>query len=145
MRCTIEEQGWGPMLDVVREMPCAEDFEPWDTNVRKDFLRKWYHTRSKKVKTVSLEACMEDEDSGIHAIADPAAEDFTEQVAGEDFCQRFKATLARKDMAILELRVEGYGYQEIADKLGYKTHSAVVKRMEAIKRRFIQYEEEAGR
>lgn len=22
------ERGWGPMLDVVREMPCAEDFEP---------------------------------------------------------------------------------------------------------------------
>ena len=145
VRRTIEEQGWGPMLDVMREMPCAEDFEPWDTNVRKDFLRKWYHTRSKKVKTVSLEECMEDEDSGIHAVADPAAEDFTEQVAGEDFCQRFKATLSPKDMAILELRVEGYGYQEIADKLGYKTHSAVVKRMEAIKRRFIQYEEEAGR
>ena len=61
------------MLDVVREMPCAEDFEPWDTNVRKDFLRKLYHTRSKKVKTVSLEECMEDEDSGIHAVADPAA------------------------------------------------------------------------
>lgn len=73
VRRTIEEQGWGPMLDVVREMPCAEDFEPWDTNVRKDFLRKWYHTRSKKVKTVSLEECMEDEDSGIHAVADPAA------------------------------------------------------------------------
>ena len=43
---TIEEQGWGPMLEVVREMPCDEDFEKWDTNVRKDFLRKWYHTRS---------------------------------------------------------------------------------------------------
>ena len=76
------ERGWGPMLDVVREMPCAEDFEPWDTNVRKDFLRKWYHTRSKKVKTVSLEECMEDEDSGIHTVADPAW-DFTEQVAGK--------------------------------------------------------------
>ena len=36
-------------------------------------------------------------------------------------------------MAILELRVEGYGYKEIADKLGYKNHSGVIKRMEAIK------------
>ena len=44
---TIEEQGWGPMLEVVREMPCDEDFEKWDTNVRKDFLRKWYHILSK--------------------------------------------------------------------------------------------------
>ena len=82
---------------------------------------------------------MEDGDSGIHALPDPAG-DFTGQVEGEDFCQRFKATLSEKDVAILGLRVEGYGYQEIADKLGYKTHSAVVKRMEAIKKRFIQYE-----
>ena len=141
---TIEEQGWGPMLEVVREMPCDEDFEKWDTNVRKDFLRKWYHTRSKRVQTVSLEECMEDEDSKIHALPAPDG-DFTEQVEGEDFYKRFKATLSEKDMAILELRVDGYGYQEIADRLGYKTHSAVVKRMEAIKKRFIQYENETGR
>lgn len=141
---TIEEQGWGPMLEVVREMPCDEDFEKWDTNVRKDFLRKWYHTRSKRVQTVSLEECMEDKDSKIHALPAPDG-DFTEQVEGGDFYKRFKATLSEKDMAILELRVDGYGYQEIADRLGYKTHSAVVKRMEAIKKRFIQYENETGR
>ena len=141
---TIEEQGWGPMLEVVREMPCDEDFEKWDTNVRKGFLRKWYHTRSKRVQTVSLEECMEDEDSKIHSLPAPEG-DFTGQVEGEDLCQRFKATLSDKDMAILELRVEGYTFGEIADKLGYKTHSAVVKRMEAIKKRFIQYENETGR
>lgn len=141
---TIEEQGWGPMLEVVREMPCDEDFMNWDTNVRKDFLRKWYHTRSKRVQTVSLEECMEDEDSKIHSLPAPDG-DFTGQVEGEDFCQRFKATLSQKDMAILELRVEGYTFEEIADRLGYKTHSAVVKRMEAIKKQFIQYENETGR
>ena len=121
-------------------MPCAEDFEPWDTNVRKDFFRKWYHTRSKRVQTVSLEECLEDENSGICSIPDPVG-DFTAYVEAEDFCQRFKATLSEKDMAILELRVEGYSYKEIADKLGYKNHSGVIKRMEAIKKRFIQYEE----
>ena len=138
VRQTIEEQGWGPMLETVREMSCDEDFEPWDTNVRKDFLRKWYHTRSKRVQTVSLEACMEDEDSGIHSLPDPAG-DFTGQVEGEDFCQRFKATLSEKDMAILELRVEGYGYKEIADKLGYKNHSGVIKRIEAVKKKLKEY------
>lgn len=141
---TIEEQGWGPILEVIRNMPCEEDFERWDTNVRKDFLRKWYHTRSKRVQTVSLEECMEDEDSRIHSIPDPKG-DFTEQVESEDFCQRFKTTLSQKDMAILELRVEGYTLEEIADRLGYKTHSAVVKRMEAIKKRFLQYEQKSGR
>ena len=102
----IEEQGWGPVLEVVREMPCDEDFEKWDTNVRRDFLRKWYHTRSKRVQTVSLEGCMEDEGSSIHSLPAPEG-DFTERVEAEDFCQRFKATLSKKDMAILELRVEG--------------------------------------
>ena len=74
-------------MEVIRDMPCEEDFERWDTNVRKDFLRKWYHTRSKRVQTVSLEECMEDEDSRIHSIPDPKG-DFTEQVESEDFCQR---------------------------------------------------------
>ena len=37
---TIGEQDWRPMLEAVREMPCDEDFEKWDTHVRKDFLRK---------------------------------------------------------------------------------------------------------
>ena len=140
----IEEQGWGPVLEVVREIPCDEDFEKWDTNVRRDFLRKWYHSRSKRVQTVSLEVCMEDEGSSIHSLPAPEG-DFTERVEAEDFCQRFKATLSEKDMAILELRVEGYTYEEIADRLGYKTHSGVIKRMEAVKKQFIQYEEEAGR
>lgn len=139
----IEEQGWGPLLEVIREMPCDEDFEPWDTNVRKDFLRKWYHTRSKRVHTVSLEGCMEDENSGIRNIPAPEG-DFTAQVEQADFVQRFKATLTEKDMAILELRAAGYSYKEIADKLGYKNHSGVIKRMEAVKKRFIQYEEENG-
>lgn len=140
---TIGEQGWGPILEAVREMPCDEDFEKWDTHVRKDFLRKWYHTRSKRVRTVSLEACMEDKDSKIHSLPAPEG-DVAEQAAEKDFCNRFKAALPERDRTILELRGEGYGYQEIADKLGYKTHSAVIKRMEAIKKRFVRYENEEG-
>jgi RNA polymerase sigma factor (sigma-70 family) len=137
----IQEEGWQPILDVVREMPCDEDFEKWDTKVRKDFLRKWYHTRSKRVQTVSLEACMEDEDNGIHEIADESS-DFEEKVIAEDFCRRFKERLTKRDMEILELRIEGFTYEEIADKLGYKNHSGVLKRMKAIKKAFLKYEEE---
>lgn len=124
---TIEEQGWGPMLEVIRDRPCDEDFEKWDTNVRKDFLRKWYHTRSKRVQTVSLEEYMEDKDNKIHSLPAPEG-DFTEQVESEDFCQRFKATLSQKDMAILELRVEGYTLEEIADRLGYKSRARRIRR-----------------
>ena len=137
----ITEEGWQPILDAVKEIPCDEDFEKWDTNVRKDFLRKWYHTRSKRVQTVSLEACMEDDGHGIHEIVADFA-DIAESVSAEDFCQRFKNRLSQKDMEILELRVEGYTHEEIADKLGYKTHSGVIKRMQEITKAFIKYEEE---
>jgi len=137
----IAEEGWQPILDVVKEMPCDEDFEKYNTNVRTDFFRKWYHTRSKRVKTVSLEACMEDEDHKIHEIVADSV-DVAESVSAEDFCQRFKARLSKKDMEILELRVEGYTYEEIADKLGYKNHSGVIKRMQAVTKEFVKYEEE---
>ena len=137
----IEEGNLQPILDVVREMPCDEDFEPRNSNVRIDFLRKWYHTRSKNVQMISLDVCLEDEEHGIYEIEDKSSS-FEESVIAEDFCQRFKARLSERDMAILELRVEGFTYEEIADKLGYKNHSGVIKRIRAIEKEFIKYEDE---
>ena len=140
----IEKENWQPVLDTCREMPCDEDFMNWNTNVRTDFLRKWYHTRSKNVQMISLDACLEDEEHGIYEIEDKSAY-FEDEVVAEDFCQRFKARLSQKDMEILELRVEGFTYEEIADKLGYKNHSGVIKRIRTIEKEFIKYEEEQQR
>jgi chromosomal replication initiation ATPase DnaA len=33
-------------------------------------------------------------------------------------------------------------YEEIAERLGYKNHSGVIKRIQAITKEFIKYEEE---
>ena len=136
----IEEQGWQPILDAVREMPCDEDFEKWNTNVRNDFLRKWYHTRS-KVKMTSLEACIEDADHWINKIADSSS-DFISHVVGEDTYQRFKDQLSPQDMEILQLRMQGFTYEAIAERMGYSNHSGVLKRMRAITKTFIKYEEQ---
>lgn len=38
-----------------------------------------------------------------------------------------ESTIKEKDREILKLRMEGYTEQEIADKVGYKTASAVHK------------------
>ena len=132
----IEEQGWQPILDVIKEMPCDEDFEPWDINVRKDFLRKWYHTRAKKVQTVSLEEMMEsDEDGSIFYIPD-ATQNVEAYVIAKDFAERFLATLSEKDRQIVELRQDGYSYVEIADMLSYANHSGVIKRIDVVKKKF---------
>ncbi|WP_302780433.1 RNA polymerase sigma factor [Intestinimonas butyriciproducens] len=136
----ITEQRWQPILDIVREMPCDEDFEKWDTNARKDFLRRWYHTRSKKVQTVSLEGMLEnsDDDSPIFHIPDPN-QNVEEYVIAKDFVERFLETLPLKDRQIVELRQDGFTYEEIADKLGYKNHSGVIKRVEAVKKKLQKY------
>jgi len=139
----ISENGLQPVLDVIKQMPCDEDFEKWSTNVRKDFLRKWYHTRSKRVKMVSLEALQEDEERGLREITVDSA-NISEDVSAADFCQKFKSRLSKRDMEILELRIIGFTYEQIADKLGYKNHSGVIKRMQAIKKAFVEYEERYG-
>ena len=135
----VENENWQNTLDVVKEMPCDEDFEKRDTNVRKDFLRRWYHTRSKQVRTISLESCLEDDEHGIHEVEDVSS-NFEGRVAGDDFCRNFKAHLSEKDMKILDLRVEGFTYEEIAVKLGYKNHSGVLKRIQFITKEFTRYE-----
>lgn len=139
----IEEQGWRPMLEAVREMPCDEDFEPWDTNARKDFLRKWYHTRSKKVQTVSLEELMESgEDDSIFYLPDPS-QNVEDYVIAKDFVERFLTTLPERDRQIVQLRQDGYTYVEIADALGYGNHSGVIKRIEAVKKKYRDYQRKA--
>ena len=135
----IEEQGWQPILDVVREMPCAEDFENWRTNVRINFERKWYHTRSKKVQSVSLEECLKDNEHGVYDIPD-TSQNVEARVIANDFKERFLLSLSEKDRRIVQLRYDGYTYEEIAKEVGYKTHSAVIKRMEAVKEKFIAYQ-----
>lgn len=118
----IAGQGWQPILDIVREMPCDEDFEKWDTNARKDFLRRWYHTRSKKVQTVSLEGMLEssDDDSPIFHIPDPS-QNVEEYVIAKDFVERFLATLTEKDRQIVELRQDGSPTRKLQTGWGIKT------------------------
>jgi len=136
----IVEENWQPILDAVKEMPCDEDFERWNTNVRIDFIRKWYRTRSKRVKTISLDECLEDDDEhGVLYVEDKSAY-FEDNVIAEDFFQRFKARLSDKDLMILELRVMGFTYKDIAERLGYKNHSGVIKRITAITKEFEKYE-----
>ena len=46
--------------------------------------------------------------------------------------ERFTSTLSKRDREILDLKAKGFTDKEIAEKVGYKTHSAVVKRMQKI-------------
>lgn len=139
----VERYNLQPIIDAAKEFRCFEDFDGRESNQKIDFYRKWYHTRSKKAE-FSLEGykehLMEVYDDNEWEIPDPVS-DFEDEVIEKADVQRFLSTLSENDRNILQMRQEGYTLQEIADKLGYKTHSAVLKRINKIG---MQYEKYSG-
>ncbi len=146
----IEKNNLLPCIQVVRKMRCIKDYDWRGSNAKIDFYRKWYHTRT-RFKTVSLDQLIEGHGSGSQGdavdsvlgdvIGDSAA-DFEEGVCSRIDDESFYETLKPRDRRILEMRVDGRTYQEIADKLGYKTHSAVLKRINRIAGQYLDYADE---
>ena len=123
----IEEQNWQPTIDAIWECRTVEDYDDKYSTVKNDFMRKWHHNRSGK--SISLEEMMEDEDGDIFGVADPAG-DFEQTILSEIQIASFaQDNLTDTDGEILQLRMQGHTEQEIADKVGYKTASAVHKRI----------------
>ena len=125
----IAEQNWQPVIDAMWENRAVEDYDSRGSTVKTNFLRKWHHDRSGKA--ISLEELME---SGgeFSQVADPRA-DFENSVLSQMQIDTFAAEhISDTDKEILKLRMEGYTEQEIADRVGYKTASAVHKRIARI-------------
>ena len=68
-------------------------------------------------------------------IEDPISS-FEDEVVENIDVQKFLLKLDEMDKQILQLREDGYTYKEIADRVGFKTHSAVVKRINKIGRMY---------
>ena len=56
----------------------------------------------------------------------------------------FLATLSEDDRTIFIMRENGKTQKEIAETLGYKTHSSVTKRLQAMRGQFEIYIKEQG-
>ena len=122
------------VLQVAEDMRCFEDFDDRNSTQKIDFYRKWYHTRS-KARQYSLEQIQEDyaaEHEGQQwDIADEKL-DLEQEVLSRVMVDSFLETLPGKDREILRLRMEGETLEEIAKRLGFKSHSAVLKRIRKI-------------
>ena len=57
----------------------------------------------------------------------------------------FTDTLTERDRAILKMKMKGHTAQEIAGAVGYKTHSAVIKRIRLIADRYEEFVSEGYR
>lgn len=99
-----------------------------------DFMRKWYHPRSKH-PIVSLEAEIEkhaEYNDGQELEFGDANATTEEQILSKIMVKQFMESLSEKGRKILKMRLVGYTLEEIAQELGYKNHSGVQKRITKI-------------
>ena len=129
------------VLEACKEMPCEEDFnlEVKNHNRRlRNFWRKWYHWRTKHpdfyygviVQNTNYPRYY----SKIMTLA--AEDDTEEEVVADLHGKAFYDTLSPTDQKIIYLRGRGYTLEQIANQVGYATHSAIHKRIQRIGRAY---------
>ena len=140
---TMERYNFDRVLQITDEYRCFEDFDTRYSLQKSEFKREWYHKRTKK-PMISLESFREDyaeqNDGAEWDVADPTVE-IELYVTDRIQVEQFMKTLNKKDIQILEMRMFGLTLEEIANKLGYKTHTGILKRIRKIGR---YYEKFAG-
>lgn len=137
----LDRSGLDKVIEVTVENRCIEDFDYRDSNKKTDFIRQWYHTRTKHPQ-ISLEEYQdnyaENNDGEEWDIPDLSVDIELFAPAGA-FVDHFMSRLDEKDQQILQLRMRSFTFQEIAAVLGYKNHSGVIKRMQKIEKEFIRF------
>lgn len=130
----MEKYKMQEVMDIAKEHRCFEDFDKRKSNQKTDFYRQWYHTRTAH-PMISLEGFREDyaeaHDGQEWDLPDNGT-DIEQTVVSQVQVQQFLRTLTVKDRQMLTLRMEGLTHQEIADRLGYRNHSGVLKRIRKI-------------
>lgn len=140
VKTMMEVMNYEELAQAVHENAAYEDFnhDRFNNYRSKDFNRKWNHTRS-KIETVSLNE-MEDAVNGEGENAPAQVADSSVNVEDEVITQltgqTFWDNISEDDRMLLRMRISSKTQQEIADELGYKTHSAVTKRLQKLKEMF---------
>ena len=118
-------------FEVVQQHRCFEDYDRRHSRVKIDFWRRWYHTRTKHPIVASVDTFRT---LGVDPIAlqSNTANEFEDEVWSSYEVERFMQRLSETDRQILNLRMQKRPFAEIAQRLGFKTHSAVLKRIRKI-------------
>lgn len=131
----VKEQNWQPMIDTIWVTRDETDYDFRNSLVKKDFMRRWSHSRTDVGAMLSLDQLMEDAPDSITSESDPFEAEIIERQAFE----AFTATLSERDRQILKLKAFGLKQEEIAEQVGYKTHGAVSKRVHIISEKYREY------
>ena len=123
------------ILGVSKEIGAHEDFATTaNTNYDKiDFKRQWSHTRSRVGEMESLDQIEKTEHTAPELATEFSEDDPQAQLEMVETIKEFYAFLGDEtDVKIFKLKANGYTQKQIAERLGFKTHSAVGKRLKKI-------------
>lgn len=123
------------ILGVSKEIGAHEDFATTaNTNFDKvDFKRQRDHTRSRVGEMESLDQIEKAEHKAPESATEFSDEDPQAHLEMVETIKEFYAFLGDEtDIKIFKLKANGYTQKQIAERLGFKTHSAVGKRLKKI-------------
>jgi len=125
----------GLVLETAKAFPCEEDFDLEKSHNRrlKNFRRAWYHWRSRHA-TFNYGSIVQNTNfSHYDQLMSLSTEDDTEEeVVASLHGKAFYNTLSPLDQKIIYLRGKGWTLEQIAEQVGFATHSAVLKRIRRI-------------
>lgn len=122
------------IIAVAAEYRCFEDFDYRKSRQKIDFYRKWYHTRV-KISVESLDELKEkyaENTDGIEWDIPDDSVNVESTVLEPIAVSKFLDTLSETDRKILTMRMDDVTLEKIAEELGFKTHSAIHKRIRKI-------------
>lgn len=121
------------LYDLAHTEPAAEDYPDSFTFDKVNFDEKWYHSKTKIGAFLSLDELREDESFDI---ADNDNDDAEYKLLRDTFLDSLTDST---DYEIFVLREDGMTEKEIAEKLSYKTHKPVSKRLKNLKEQFYEF------
>lgn len=138
MDLMMQSQSVPEILGVTKKNGAHEDFNlsVAENRDKIDFDRRWDHFRTKLGKPLSLDALAVSDPSAVEngrSMFDSSDEEY------EALENQFLDTLNGTDREIYLMRKQGLTQREIAERLDYKSHSAVTKRMEKMKKALIDF------
>lgn len=127
------------IFGVSKKLPQHEDFAERLNQDKINFYNKWTHAKTKLGAPLFFSELSEDESTNIEGVKNFFANDPAEEQRYIFLRDEFAKTLNSTDKEIYYLSEKGLTQKEIADRLGYKTHSAVSKRMKIMNKDFKKF------
>ena len=127
------------IFGISRKVPQHEDFTEKLSQDKINFYNKWTHANTKLGAPLLFSELSEDESTGIEGARNFFDNNPAEEQRYKFLREEFAKNLNNTDREIYYLSEKGITQKEIAKRLGYKTHSAVSKRMKIMNKDFKEF------